>query len=81
MRRIPVVRALIALVMRGVRTREDEGNIRRLALHLGCSTSDARRLYRLARERGYGAAYAAVFGTKTHGAGLEQQPEGSRQQT
>jgi hypothetical protein len=79
MRRIPVVRALIAVVVRRVRAREDEGNVRRLARHLDCSTSDARSVYRLARERGYGAAYVAVFGAKTNAPRLEQR-EGSRQQ-
>lgn len=39
----------------------DERNIRALAAHVGCSLADARRLYRLSRRIGYGAAYAAVF--------------------
>lgn len=39
----------------------DERNIRVLAEHVGCTRAEARRLYRRAREIGYGAAYAEVF--------------------
>lgn len=39
----------------------DERNIRALARHVGCTPAEARRLYRLARKVGYGAAYAQVF--------------------
>jgi hypothetical protein len=39
----------------------EERNVRALALHLGCSPETARRLYRLARKDGYGAAYMRVF--------------------
>jgi len=40
----------------------EEANIRALARHEGCSLEDARRLYVLARQDGYGAAHQAVFG-------------------
>jgi hypothetical protein len=40
----------------------DEANIRALASHEGCSIEDARRLYVLARQEGFGAAHHAVFG-------------------
>jgi hypothetical protein len=39
----------------------DRGNIRRLAEKLGCSTSDAEAVYRLARRTGFASAYRAVF--------------------
>lgn len=42
----------------------DERNIRALAGHVGCSKDDARRLYHLARQHGYGAAYTEVFGDR-----------------
>lgn len=42
----------------------DERNIRALARHVGCSQEDARRLYHLARQHGYGAAYTEVFGDR-----------------
>jgi hypothetical protein len=40
----------------------EEANIRAIARHEGCSLEDARRLYVLARQDGYGAAHQAVFG-------------------
>ena len=43
--------------------RSDDRNIDRLRSRLGCSPADARRVYGLAREQGFGAAYEAVFGT------------------
>jgi hypothetical protein len=40
----------------------EEANIRAIARHEGCSIEDARRLYVLARQDGFGAAQKAVFG-------------------
>jgi hypothetical protein len=53
-----VPRALLDVLQQ----RRDEDNIRRLAAREGCSIDDARRLYRLARRDGYGAAHRSVFG-------------------
>jgi hypothetical protein len=39
----------------------DERNVRALVRHVGCSKETARRLHRLARQEGYGAAYVRVF--------------------
>ncbi len=53
----------------------DERNIRRLATHEGCSYQDARRLYRLARQEGYGAAHARVFGGRPVSGGGPTGPD------
>ena len=69
MRRYAAVLAALGLVVAAAREllarltgRSDAANIRRLAGRLGCSLEDARRLYQLSREVGYGAAHRAVFG-------------------
>jgi len=65
MRLIPAALAasgFAAFVGRLLGRRREEANIRLLAERLGCSLEDARRVYLLARERGYGAAHEAVFG-------------------
>ena len=53
----------------------DERNIRRLAEHEGCSYRDARRLYRLARREGYGAAHGQVFGGRSLPGGGPSGPD------
>ena len=45
-----------------LRRRSDTRNVDRLRAELGCTLDEARRLYAMARERGFGAAYEAVFG-------------------
>jgi hypothetical protein len=45
-----------------LRRRADRGNIELLRAELGCTLDDARRLYSLAHEHGFGAAYEMVFG-------------------
>jgi hypothetical protein len=60
------IRALVgvgifAYLLRAIGQAGDERNIRALAGHLGCSIEDARRLYLLARQDGYGSAYRQVF--------------------
>jgi hypothetical protein len=45
-----------------VRGRADARNIDRLRAEIGCTPDEARRLYFLAREHGFGAAYELVFG-------------------
>ena len=57
-------RSLLALLTgyELLRRRSDARNIDRLHAELGCSLEDARRLYVLAREEGFGAAYESVFG-------------------
>ena len=59
--RVPVIGSLFGMLARGLRAVDDERNARRLARREQCSLADARRLYRLARERGYGAAHDEVF--------------------
>jgi hypothetical protein len=49
----------VAITLTGRAT--DERNIRALQRHVGCTREEARRLYQLSREHGYGAAYAKVF--------------------
>jgi hypothetical protein len=53
--------SLVARARRAVENAGDERNIRVLARQLGCSVVDARRLYLLSREVGYGAAFQEVF--------------------
>jgi hypothetical protein len=53
--------AAAALGWLGLGRASDERNIRALAAHIGCSKDEARRLYRLSRRVGYGAAYMKVF--------------------
>jgi hypothetical protein len=60
--------ATLGIAYEAVRLGRDETNIRRLARHLGCSLADARRLYQLSRQDGYGSAYATVFGDSRPGA-------------
>jgi hypothetical protein len=60
--RIPIIGRLLGLLGSAVRAAGDERSARRLARRLGCSMPQARRLYKLSRERGYGAAYDEVFG-------------------
>ena len=57
-------RSLIALLTgyEFLRRRADAHNVERLRAELGCSLDEARRLYALAREQGFGAAYETVFG-------------------
>jgi hypothetical protein len=50
----------------------DARNVRALAAHLDCSLDDARRVYGLARQYGYGAAYEEVFGKPATAAGLSE---------
>ena len=45
-----------------LRRRADADNVERLRSQLGCSPDEARRLYALAREQGFGGAYETVFG-------------------
>jgi hypothetical protein len=45
-----------------LRRRSDAHNVDRLRAQLGCSLEDARRVYALAREQGFGSAYETVFG-------------------
>lgn len=52
---------LVAYVHRAVGRAGDDRNVRTLARHVGCSIDDARRLYVLARQDGYGSAYRQVF--------------------
>jgi hypothetical protein len=65
-----VIAGLVALRLAalGLERSDDRRNIRALAAHVGCSEADARRLYRLARQMGYGAAYEQVFGTPENAA-------------
>jgi hypothetical protein len=60
-----VIAGLVALRLAalGLERSDDRRNIRALAVHLRCSEDVARRVYRLARQKGYGAAYEEVFGT------------------
>jgi hypothetical protein len=60
-----LIAGLVALRLAalGLERSDDKRNIRALAEHLSCSQDDARRLYRLARQTGYGAAYEEVFGS------------------
>jgi len=53
--------ALLGIGYRLLERHRDETNIQRLAAHIGCSQEDAKRLYLLARQEGYGAAYRKVF--------------------
>jgi len=53
--------AMSALAYVVVGRATDERNVRVLAEHVGCTRAEARKLYRLARRIGYGAAYAEVF--------------------
>lgn len=57
-------RSLLALVTgyEFLRRRADARNVDRLRAELGCTLDEARRLYSLAREQGFGAAYESVFG-------------------
>ena len=67
MRRLRPILALFALAAVAIRAfgaRREKSNVRRLADRLGASTEDAQRLFRLSRERGYGAAHEAVFGRR-----------------
>ena len=61
---VAVVARLLGSFSRRLGALRDEANIRRLAEHLGCSMEDARRVYRLSRELGYGAAHQEVFGRR-----------------
>jgi hypothetical protein len=45
-----------------LRRRSDRQNVDQLRARLGCSLEDARRVYVLAREQGFGSAYETVFG-------------------
>ena len=70
------LRALLPAIggpLRTLRRRRDKANIRRLAQRLGCSIEDATRLYVLARQHGFGSAYAQVFGS------VEPRTSGSAQ--
>lgn len=60
--RRPSLRALLA-GNELLRRRSDAENVDRLRAQLGCSLEDARRVYALAREQGFGSAYETVFGT------------------
>jgi hypothetical protein len=53
---------LLGLARRALEWRRDEANVRRLAVHLRCTSEDARRVYDLSRQVGFGAAHEAVFG-------------------
>lgn len=52
---------IVAYLHRAMGRASDERNIRSLARHLGSSIEDARRLYFLARQDGYGSAFRQVF--------------------
>ena len=69
-----VVAGVVGLRLAGrlVDRSSDARNVRALAAHLDCSLDDARRVYRLARQYGYGAAYEQVFGKPLTAAGLSE---------
>lgn len=64
MRLLPPILAPFRLVRRAVERRVDARHIRRLAREVGCTDEEAKRLYRLSRQIGFGAAHEAIFGRR-----------------
>ena len=65
---------LAGIVGRFLQAQRDATNVRTLAARFDCSPEEARRLYELSRQVGFGAAHETVFGLTPQPAIAEQIP-------